>query len=140
MVWSGNTLVGDSVTLDPYMALGHVTTQFGRHAPAPGPHLCAHAAAAHRAGAGGVSQHAAADEADWADESLAIRCQRLPRRRAGRPPGIGRAPRPKRKRKCLAGRNAWPTAAGGSVLHALLETPYRMRGGQYRPHPFGVPT
>ena len=85
MVWSGNTLVGDSVTLDPYMALGHATTQFGRHAPAPGPHLCAHAAAAYRAGAGagGVSQHAAADEADWADESLAIRCQRLPRRRGG---------------------------------------------------------
>ena len=87
MVWSGNTLVGDSVTLDPYMALGHVTTQFDRHAPALGPHLCAHAAAAYRAGAGagagGVSQHAAADEADWADESLAIRCQRLLRMRGG---------------------------------------------------------
>jgi LysR family transcriptional regulator, nod-box dependent transcriptional activator len=29
VVWSGNTGVGDSVTLDQYMALGHVTTQFG---------------------------------------------------------------------------------------------------------------
>ena len=29
VVWSGNTLVGDSVTLDQYMALGHVTTLFG---------------------------------------------------------------------------------------------------------------
>ncbi len=29
VVWAGNTLVGDSVTLDQYMALGHVTTLFG---------------------------------------------------------------------------------------------------------------
>lgn len=35
VVWTGNTLVGEELTIDLFMALGHVSTQFGMQRQAP---------------------------------------------------------------------------------------------------------